>query len=371
MDQNIYLLSMPELDSSYQNVLDFASLSAQKSYFTSKSSRIIKGNFVSDTEREVLTLNVPLKDIKTYDYLFFIDENGKTLYYFITNKTGKSSSSCIVDVELDVWSTYLFDHTLMESFVERTHVDRWYSSPSWSNGDHYYYPEAHTVDEGLALGEYYMDNDLEFNIEVEPQNNFIMVSTIPLGKTSSTGGGGTNPPPEGLVLPMVSNSAGTWMFPTTGTISATTPYYPGTTAPHHGIDCANASGTPIYASKAGEAIVGNDPGGFGNYVRIYHGNNLWSYYAHMSRAMDVHGKMVEQGQKIGYMGSTGNSTGNHLHWEIRKGGTAGGGVYSVKPPAPYAVGTIVNYVNKEHAEEFPVSTQETTGTQDSEEWSGN
>ena len=92
--------------------------------------------------------------------------------------------------------------------------------------------------------------------------------------------------------------------------------------PHNGEDIAAPSGTPILAADGGSVIVsGYDPGGYGNYVSISHGNGYVTLYGHMSsRAVSV-GATVTQGQVIGYVGSTGLSSGPHLHYEVRVNGS--------------------------------------------------
>ena len=95
---------------------------------------------------------------------------------------------------------------------------------------------------------------------------------------------------------------------------------------HAGIDLAAPGGTPIYAAASGYVqVAGWSSGGYGNYVIIYHGSmsdgNAYStLYGHMRSVATSAGKYVKQGELIGYVGSTGNSTGNHLHLEGWKGG---------------------------------------------------
>lgn len=94
---------------------------------------------------------------------------------------------------------------------------------------------------------------------------------------------------------------------------------------HAGIDLAANAGTPIYAAASGYVqVAGWSSGGYGNYVVIYHGkmsdgNTYTTLYGHMKSVATTAGKYVKQGELIGYVGSTGNSTGNHLHLEVWKG----------------------------------------------------
>ena len=89
---------------------------------------------------------------------------------------------------------------------------------------------------------------------------------------------------------------------------------------HTGIDIAAAGGTPILATKSGVVITSTYNSSYGNYVVISHGNGQTTLYAHMSRRGVSANATVKQGQTIGYVGSTGSSTGNHLHYEIRVNG---------------------------------------------------
>ena len=96
---------------------------------------------------------------------------------------------------------------------------------------------------------------------------------------------------------------------------------------HAGTDFAAPGGTPIYAAASGYVqVAGWSSGGYGNYVIIYHGKmsdgqQYSTLYGHMRSVATSAGKYVQQGELIGYVGSTGNSTGNHLHLEVWKGGS--------------------------------------------------
>lgn len=96
--------------------------------------------------------------------------------------------------------------------------------------------------------------------------------------------------------------------------------FTGRRARHNGIDVPNPVGTPIYATADG--IVGRAQwvGGYGNYVEINHGNEMQTRYGHMSARAVEPGATVRRGQIIGYVGSTGRSTGPHLHYEVRIAG---------------------------------------------------
>ena len=86
---------------------------------------------------------------------------------------------------------------------------------------------------------------------------------------------------------------------------------------HTGIDIPASGGTPILACKSGQVVTSAYHYSYGNYVVIDHGNGNSTLYAHMSSRAVSEGQMVTQGQIIGYVGTTGSSTGNHLHLEVR------------------------------------------------------
>jgi murein DD-endopeptidase MepM/ murein hydrolase activator NlpD len=89
---------------------------------------------------------------------------------------------------------------------------------------------------------------------------------------------------------------------------------------HEGIDIAVPTGTPVHASQSGRVIVAGWMGGYGNLVVIDHGGGLSTAYGHNSSIAVGSGQSVSQGQVIAYSGSTGNSTGPHVHYEVRVNG---------------------------------------------------
>ena len=88
--------------------------------------------------------------------------------------------------------------------------------------------------------------------------------------------------------------------------------------PHEGIDIAAARGTPIFSSEAGRVIHSGRMGGYGKVVIVKHAGSFRTVYAHASRLLVRKGEFVERGQKIAEVGSTGRSTGPHVHFEIRR-----------------------------------------------------
>ncbi|MBD2060739.1 M23 family metallopeptidase [Funiculus sociatus GB2-A5] len=92
---------------------------------------------------------------------------------------------------------------------------------------------------------------------------------------------------------------------------------------HKGIDIAAPIGTPIFAAASGVVVyAGWNSGGYGNLIDIQHADGSVTRYAHNNRLLVREGETVEQGQLISEMGSTGRSTGPHLHFEIRPQGKA-------------------------------------------------
>lgn len=89
---------------------------------------------------------------------------------------------------------------------------------------------------------------------------------------------------------------------------------------HTGLDIANSTGTPIAAAASGTVTFSGYKGSYGNMIVISHGNGVQTYYGHCSKLYVSAGAQVSQGQTIGTVGSTGNSTGPHLHLEVRING---------------------------------------------------
>ncbi len=118
-----------------------------------------------------------------------------------------------------------------------------------------------------------------------------------------------------------------FIIPTSGKISQGLHYY-------NAIDIANNCGTPIYAAAAGTVQRAGYISIGGNRVQVIHPNGVVTYYGHLSQISVVSGQSVVQGQEIGRMGTTGLSTGCHLHFDVRG---------AVNPLARYAVGTYINF----------------------------
>lgn len=123
--------------------------------------------------------------------------------------------------------------------------------------------------------------------------------------------GTKNPPPK--------KGTGTFSTPTRGTITSRFGARWGRN--HDGLDIAAPVGTAVKAADGGEVIFTGTSGGYGKLIKIDHGGGFVTYYGHLSKISVKVGDKVYKGQTIGAVGNTGNSTGPHLHFEIRKNGS--------------------------------------------------
>ena len=138
-------------------------------------------------------------------------------------------------------------------------------------------------------------------------------ASAPSTSSGSSGGDGGGSSGGGAV------ASGGYAWPMCAPV--TSEYGPRWGRMHRGIDQGASTGTPIGAAKAGRVIFAGWQGGYGNLTLIDHGGAVTAY-AHQSRFAVGQGAQVSRGQTIGYVGSTGNSTGPHLHLEIRVNGSA-------------------------------------------------
>lgn len=134
-------------------------------------------------------------------------------------------------------------------------------------------------------------------------------------RSIGTGGQATPPPGRGVIANPVpgarlSSNFGMRVNPVTGVYTL-----------HAGQDYAASTGTPIRAGAAGTVVTASYVGGYGNYTCVNHGGGLATCYAHQSQMMVTPGQKVGRNQVIGLVGNTGNSTGPHLHFEVRVNGT--------------------------------------------------
>jgi lipoprotein NlpD len=127
----------------------------------------------------------------------------------------------------------------------------------------------------------------------------------------------TQSPTPNLVAQSYRSDSISFIWPARGTI--TQGFLPNIS--HMGIDIAGATGTPIVAAAGGRVIAaGWDDFGLGNTIKIEHSGGIYTVYGHNQRLWVREGQTVSQGQIVAEMGSTGYSSGPHLHFEIRQGG---------------------------------------------------
>jgi murein DD-endopeptidase MepM/ murein hydrolase activator NlpD len=113
--------------------------------------------------------------------------------------------------------------------------------------------------------------------------------------------------------------SGPWITPAAGTVSSNFGEHRSINGaayfPHSGHDIANSEGTPVYASATGVVAMAEELYLYGNSILIDHGLGVFSGYSHLQQMLVAPGQTVNQGDLIGYMGTTGFSSGPHLHWE--------------------------------------------------------
>lgn len=110
-----------------------------------------------------------------------------------------------------------------------------------------------------------------------------------------------------------------FIWPTVGDVSSGYGYRWG--RHHDGIDLANDVGTPIRAARSGRVTYSGWSSGYGRLITIEHDQGYTTFYGHLNESLVESGDYVKAGQNIAYMGNSGNSTGPHLHFEVRKNGT--------------------------------------------------
>lgn len=130
----------------------------------------------------------------------------------------------------------------------------------------------------------------------------------------------TKEPVEQVVVvgtkPVAGVSSGRLQWPLRGRI--TSPYGPRWGDWHTGIDIDGTTGQPVRAADGGTVVSAGWDGAYGRAVQIRHSGGVYTFYAHLSRISVSVGEQVAQGETIGYVGSTGHSTGSHLHFEVRR-----------------------------------------------------
>lgn len=182
-----------------------------------------------------------------------------------------------------------------------------------------------------SIGKKYGLDDAEVQVIVDyPFNEFLNDETFELATGQQIMIPGGVPPKKPAPTPKPQTGSGTYytgevpvgagtgqfVWPAAGRITQGYSFY------HKAIDIANSAGGPILASDTGTVVGAGwlDNSGYGNRILIDHGNGFVTLYAHLSVVQVTGGQRVTRGTVIGQMGSTGRSTGTHLHFEIRNGG---------------------------------------------------
>lgn len=182
----------------------------------------------------------------------------------------------------------------------------------------------HTIKTGDTLSTIVKKYDADTE-EVLAYNNLSEDPELVVGEEIIIPGGRVAAPPAPKRAAPTQTSGGSSVASTAGWLAHPAPGAVRTQGLHgyNGIDFAASIGTSIRAAAAGEVIVaraGGWNGGYGTYVVIRHNNGAQTLYAHMNQLSVSAGSYVSQGQSIGTMGSTGRSTGPHLHFEVRGAG---------------------------------------------------
>ncbi|MFT7557649.1 MAG: LysM repeat protein [Planctomycetota bacterium] len=172
------------------------------------------------------------------------------------------------------------------------------------------------VDEIERFNDVYSNQELKIGMQLVIPGGEPLVVTAPI-KTMSTSTTKTTSSSSGATAkPSTKSSSGYYIDPMKGRGTLTQVFH----GRWRAIDIGAPTGTPIYASAAGKVVIDNNSGwggGYGNYVVLTHGNGAKTLSAHMTDNVVKLGQYVQQGELIGHVGSTGRSTGPHLHFEIR------------------------------------------------------
>ncbi|MBN2654473.1 MAG: M23 family metallopeptidase [Nitrospirae bacterium] len=171
------------------------------------------------------------------------------------------------------------------------------------------------AEKGIGIGEFFMNNpsirklftqDKDTSIMVDKPSSSMLINNI--DKTDTNNSEFKVPLDERT---RISSQFGLRNDPFTGK-----------TKMHNGIDIPMPEGTPIMPAASGRVVFSGDKGGYGKTVVIYHENGFITIYAHNSQNLVKEGDLVDKNTKIALSGSTGRSTGPHLHFEVRRDGVA-------------------------------------------------
>ena len=356
-ETNVHLLSGVPLFIDSKHQISWNTKQDQTNYFLSKSFHA-SNDFSYQRETKAIAYPINHDLIYHVNYLMYKNSNfsDKWFYAYITKKEYRNDKLTMIYFDIDPFQTWYFDFEVLESFVEREHCQRW--NPDGS-------PVINTVPENLEMGvdyetvetvkdsgsadDYYLiASTVSFKKMLESYPNMEIPDNLPMprpqvvnglqtgleyylikgiifngdeanaipfsGGTSGGGGGGGG-----------GGAFGNYIMPVKSPYNITSPYgmrtHPITGDPtmHNGIDFGGLRYDPIYAVDGGtvELVGYNEIRGY--YVVLKHGVQEFTVYQHLDSYSVSKGQDVFQGQIIGKMGSTGSSTGNHLHFETCTG----------------------------------------------------
>ena len=179
--------------------------------------------------------------------------------------------------------------------------------------------EIHQISDDIGATQEKLKKLKEAAAEAKRKQEEAAAAAAAARKAASSGGGSAG-------APVVSGN-GTFTHPCPGYTYISSEFgwraqpIPGASTNHKGMDFAAGTGTPIYAAASGTVTTASYSGNAGNLIVINHGNGLQTYYMHCNSMYVSAGQTVSKGQNIGSVGSTGNSSGPHLHFQVMLNGT--------------------------------------------------
>lgn len=159
--------------------------------------------------------------------------------------------------------------------------------------------------------------------EKERQRKAAQAAAAAAAAAQANKGGGSNAGGSGGTSTPAPSGSGSWGWPLPGHTRISSDFGPRSGGYHNGIDIPAPAGTTIVAASSGTVAWANYSTSAGNWVGITHANGATSVYMHMSSSCVSAGQSVSQGQTIGFVGNTGASQGNHLHFSVKLGGITG------------------------------------------------
>lgn len=273
-----------------------------------------------------LLANQPVTEEMAAKEMFNVNNNryGKP----IVNKvkalgcTTQQQFDALVDLAYNCGTGVIGANNSLMNAIRRNPTDESYIRPIWEN--FYIRDDVGNRLEGLRLRRK-AECDIYFKGTYEKRQIPILGrSGYPTGSivTENNGNGWLPPSIDTGNFKTITNDYGNWILPVTGgSITALFGHYP-SGAKHTGTDIGCSEGTPVRACRDGVVIKRRElTYSYGKYLQIDHGGGLTTIYGHNSKLLVNEGDHVKQGQVIAKSGSTGNSTGNHCHIELRYNGT--------------------------------------------------